>query len=541
MSTRLAVLWCPCWPLLAAGTHPEAAAAVVKANRIMVASQAAIERGVGVGMTRREAQSRCPELELVQYDPGLDARCFETIVSAFEIIAPRVEVSVPGILSFAARGPSRYLGGELPMARRSCEVVNEALRGLLTKSGITSDLPQELKARIGIAEGYFAAKLAAQLEADAVSIVEVNKAKEFLAPLPIEVLATSFQSQDEIATWDSLVDLLGRLGLHSLGDFARLSASEVSGRLGPEGILAHRLAQGLDPKPLATRAVPDDLMCELYLDPPISEISAAAFLARGLAAELHEKLAKRGIACTCVAIEARTEHGEELLRIWSHSTSLSAEDVADRVRWQLAGWLTAPDCPTAALELLRLVPQTLIADGGSQLDLWGEQARPSEEIVKSVARLQGLLGSQAVLIPELCGGRGPAEQVKWVVAHASSLSAERPVETPEREQAPWPGRLGSPAPSLVPAEPYLAALHDNKGAEVLIDARGTLSGEPALLEINGEPDQVVAWAGPWPLHERWWGVGQDSRLARIQLLTASGRAYLFSRQNQQWWLEGIYD
>jgi protein ImuB len=54
---------------------------------------------------------------------------------------------------------------------------------------------------------------------------------------------------------------------------------------------------------------------------------------------------------------------------------------------------------------------------------------------------------------------------------------------------------------------------------------------------------ITAWAGPWPVDERWWDPESARRLARMQLVDVSGRAYLvcFDLGTRQWLLEGVYD
>ena len=80
-------------------------------------------------------------------------------------------------------------------------------------------------------------------------------------------------------------------------------------------------------------------MTETY-DEPLDRVDAAAFAARALAERLHERLAGHGLACTRLGIEAVTAHGQELHRVWRHDGLLTAAAIADRVRWQLDGWLS---------------------------------------------------------------------------------------------------------------------------------------------------------------------------------------------------------
>jgi protein ImuB len=50
---------------------------------------------------------------------------------------------------------------------------------------------------------------------------------------------------------------------------------------------------------------------------------------------------------------------------------------------------------------------------------------------------------------------------------------------------------------------------------------------------------VVAWAGPWPVTERWWSVRR--RRARLQMVMADGTARLLYNERTQWWVEALYD
>src|SRR3546814_16007038 len=77
---------------------------------------------------------------------------------------------------------------------------------------------------------------------------------------------------------------------------------------------------------------PADLTLQAELDPPAGTGAPAAFLARGLAEELHDRLWARGSACTRVIIGAETEHGWHLVRVWRSEGSLTAAAIADRLQ-----------------------------------------------------------------------------------------------------------------------------------------------------------------------------------------------------------------
>ncbi|HVL92270.1 MAG TPA: hypothetical protein VM264_02905, partial [Acidimicrobiales bacterium] len=120
---RTLVAWCPDWPVAAAGVASGVPAAVFRANRVVACSAAARAEGVRRGLRRREAQARCPELSVVAFDPGRDARVFEPVVAAVEALAVRVEVLRPGVCALGSRGPSRYFGGDGALVARVAAAV----------------------------------------------------------------------------------------------------------------------------------------------------------------------------------------------------------------------------------------------------------------------------------------------------------------------------------------------------------------------------------------------------------------------------------
>ncbi|TCB97927.1 DNA polymerase Y family protein [Micromonospora zingiberis] len=536
--TRTLLLWCPDWPVLAAeivdGVPATGPVAVLYANRVVACSEQARAEGVRRGLRRREAQGRCPRLTVVDHDPGRDARAFEPVVAAVEEVAVGVEVTRPGACALAAQGPSRYLGGEEAAAERIVEQVAQSCA---------------VESQVGIADGVFAAGLAARQG----RIVPPGGTAEFLAAQPVEALGRP-----------ALADLLRRLGVRTLGDFAALSAGDVLARFGFDGALAHRLAAGRDDRPLAVRRPPADLTVTADLDEPIERVDVAAFAARTLAERLHERLAGHGLACTRLGIEAVTAHGQELHRVWRHDGLLTAAAIADRVRWQLDGWLTGarrggPPRPTAGIIRLRLVPDGLIAQAGLQAGLWGEAGEERERAHRALSRVQGLLGPEAVVTAVLGGGRSPADQVRLVpwgderragVGGSAGFGGRRVgagAAVPS-----WPGRLPPPSPAVVLPTPLAANVWDATGALVVVSARLAVSAPPARLAVAATAQsgavasittaaEIVGWAGPWPVDERWWAPAEARRRARFQVHLADGTALLLAVASTQWLVEAIYD
>jgi protein ImuB len=144
----------------------------------------------------------CPEL-LEQKEEGRERRAFQQVVEAVSSLVTRIETVRPGVCAIPTLGPSRYFGGDLALSKTLAEKVTGAVPGI--------------SAGIGVADGLFAAVLAAQIaesgaggtgaggtgagESEAL-LVPVGGSPAFLSSWPVGVLERP-----------ELADLLLRLGI----------------------------------------------------------------------------------------------------------------------------------------------------------------------------------------------------------------------------------------------------------------------------------------------------------------------------------------
>jgi len=508
------------WPAVAAaaaaGQSATTPVAVTLANRVIACSSAARAAGVRRGLRRREAAARCPQLHIATADADRDARFFEGVVAAVDDLVPRAEVLRPGLLVLPVRGAARYFGSEEQAAERLIDAV--AAAGAECQAGIADQL----------STAVFAAR--------AGRVVEPGQDARFLSVLSIRQLATepslSGPGREE------LTDLLWRMGIRTIGQFAALSRTDVASRFGADAVAAHRFARGEPERPPSGREPPAELDAVLDCDPPIDRVDAAAFAGRSLAGALHRALMDAGVGCTRLAIHAVTANGEELERVWRCAEPLTEDATADRVRWQLDGWLsnrTAADRPiNAALTLLRLQAVEVVSAEALQLPLWGGLGEEDRlRARRALVRVQGLLGPEAVRVPVLSGGRGPAERITLTTLGDELVPQADPSQ-------PWPGQLPGPSPAVLLDDPV--ELLDAQGNPIRVTSRGLFSADPARLTSRDRDDGLRWWAGPWPVDERWWDPEPArGRTARAQVLLESQQALLLCYRQRRWYLEGAYE
>jgi protein ImuB len=526
------VVWCPDWSVVAALEEAEgslrAPAAVLHANLVEVCNAPARTEGVRRGQRRRDAQARCPELLLLPANPDRDARAFERVLAIIEDLRPGVAALRPGLL--AVRAPGSWYGTETAAAATACQA--------LVDSGVWD-------VRVGIADDLFTAEQAARTaEVQSWVVVDEGGSPAFLRRLPVHVL------QDDGPRGRELVGLLQRLGLRTLGDLADLPGDAVEHRLGTYGASVRRRANGEDRALFIARTPPPELDAEVVFEPPLDSVEAITFSSRTTTERFVTQLAHHQLVATGVRVDAEADGVVCSSRTWLHPRHFSARDLVDRVHWQLqsagstsgaASGLRArkeTGAVRAPIERIRFVPEVVEPAAAHGEALWGSA---SDDLVeRGVARVQGMVGFDAVRRPVLQGGRSPAARQALVPWGERAVDL-RPIDRP------WPGRVPGPAPVRVFAAPPPAEVVDDAGREVRVTDRGVVTGEPRRFRVGGARDghglpwqPVTAWAGPWPTDEGWWSGGAGVA-ARFQVVGADGRAWLLLRAPEGWSLEAGYD
>ena len=489
-------IWYPDWPLRRPDVpSAEPGQAVGDDNRVIAVNTAAAQAGITVGVRRREAEAICPTVITITSDPSAEATRFESVALAIEGLIPRIEIVMPGLVLAPIGGAVRYYGGERALAERVIEVVEAAGgRGFC----------------VGLARGPFAARRAAELATPENPVHLVEDDVAFLASLDISSVGS-----------EELASTFRWLGVTTLGDLAGLPREAVVSRFGHEGLDAHRLAHGED-RSAHPRHIPVALSVEEKFSPPLENLEQAAFITRALAHRLLSDLAGYGAAPHRVEVEAESADGELRVRVWRSADPFDETTLAERVRWQLRAWLdharyrSGPGI-SGGLVRLRIAPADL-SDRGRQLGLH-EDVRSAMAVRHSLARAQSIVGPDGVLQAVPQGGRTPGQQASWYRWGEAPAALERDAA------APWPGKVPSPSPALVPPDPQPIEIDWDEGL-------------PVRVRLGSRWVSVLSWAGPWRSVGRWW-VGEESA-DRYQLVTSVG-AFLCEVRAGRTYLTGVYD
>jgi protein ImuB len=261
---------------------------------------------------------------------------------------------------------------------------------------------------------------------------------------------------------------------------------------------------------------------------------------RASADDFIQALVGHRLVCTSLRVEIDTELGDYSERSWLHPRSFTAADVVDRVRWQLQGSGEVDTGLRSAVTVVRIVPEAVDAIGNHEVGLFG--AGPDERIHSGLSRVQSMLGHAGVLTPVVSGGRTLADRQTTVPWGDRALLVRQPSQ-------PWPGQLPQPAPATVFPTPHPVHVFGPKGEAVEVSERGVLSAPPAQFSpvASGRNlRRITAWAGPWPVSERWWDADAARRANRFQVVDADGVAWLLVLESigaagAEWSAEARYD
>ncbi|MDN5916839.1 MAG: DNA polymerase IV [Pseudonocardia sp.] len=156
-----------------------------------------------------------------------------------------------------------------------------------------------LPASVGAGSGKQLAKIASELaKPDGLRVIPAAEQDAVLGPLPVRALWGIGPVSGET---------LRKVGIDTIGMLAATDAREVVGLLGSAmGSELHRLARGVDDRPVAPRGAAKQISAETTFDTDLTAMTAVHTAVEKITAAVHRRLLADGRAARTVTVKART-------------------------------------------------------------------------------------------------------------------------------------------------------------------------------------------------------------------------------------------
>jgi DNA polymerase-4 len=263
-------------PVLVGGSGPRGVVAG--------ASYQARAFGARSAMPMGQARRLCPHAVVLPPRGALYATVSAQVMAVLADAAPVVE---PVSLDEAFLEPPELAGATPP----EVEAFGTALRAAVRER---TGLP----ASVGAGSGKQLAKIASELaKPDGLRVVAPAEDRAVLAPLPVRAL-WGVGPVAEAA--------LHRLGVRTVGALAAMDLREVTGVLGVAvGTELHRLARGVDDRPVAPRGAAKQVSAETTFETDLTAMAAVQDAVARITRAAHRRLVSSGRAARTVTVKVR--------------------------------------------------------------------------------------------------------------------------------------------------------------------------------------------------------------------------------------------
>ncbi len=252
---------------------------------VSTANYEARKYGIRSAMPISQAWRRCPHAAYVRPRMSLYAEASERIFEIFQSYTDLVQgLSLDE--AFLDVTASHDLFGDGPTIAR-------AIRARIVEV-------ERITASVGVASSKYVAKVASDLDKpDGLVVVPHGGEREFLAPLEISRLwGAGAVTQRK----------LGRMGLRTIGDVARLDLATLEAALGPAmGARFHNLANGLDYRPVRRGSIRKSLGKEITFGTDQDDRERVEHTLLGLCDGVARSLRKKSLAGRTVHLKLRWE------------------------------------------------------------------------------------------------------------------------------------------------------------------------------------------------------------------------------------------
>ena len=343
--------------------------------------------GVRSAMPVGRARRLCPQAVFIPPRHGLYGEVSREVMAIFRAVTPEVEPLSLDEAFLDVSGATRRLG----TPRRIAELIRQQVRE-----------QQSITCSVGVAPVKFVAKIAsARCKPDGLLVVTADGLLDFLHPLPVSALW---------GVGDKAEEVLGRLGLRTVGDIAHVPAATLRRELGVAGEHLHALAWGRDERPVTPRREEKSVGAEETFPADVDDPDVVRKELLRLSGRTARALRAAGCVARTVTVKLRLANFKTITRSRTlpEPTDVAREIYAAACALYEGSGLDA----RARLRLVGVRATGLRPVGGAARQLaFGERPSGWREAEQAVDRIARRFGADAVRPAALFGSSqdGPAD------------------------------------------------------------------------------------------------------------------------------------
>lgn len=474
--------------------------------RVFACNSAAEVAGVEIGMTKVQAE-QCPGLMLEKRAIAHENAAQSALVDCALAFSPLVESTASGMVTFEIAGTDRVFGPPQTLAR---QVMQSAAR-------------LGFEVNVAFAANPDAALIASKGRTR-ISIVRSGEERKCLSALPLGVLSPTAEQAEIFDAW----------GIRTCGDLGALPTVPLVERLGQEGLRLQTLARGQAQRNLIAFDPPRTIEERIELEDSVTDLESLAFILNRLLNQISVRLRIRAVAADEIRLRLDLEiHRDRELdgdvqptdsaiferRLKFPVPIADPKTLLKLLQLDLAAHNPGAPAKAVAVEVIPAKPRY------TQAGLFTPRAPESERLEITLARLRAVVGESdeqgrsRVGTPQVCDSHKPDDfQVIPFTAEATKANESL---SPQRSEV-----------SLNVFRPPLPAR---------VRRRGSKPVHIAFAELSAP---ITCAAGPWFTSGLWW---QDAERwnreewdVAIRLDDGLGLYRIF-KENQRWFVEGLYD
>ena len=454
---------------------------------VVQATRPAREAGVSTGLTSPQALARCSQLILKVRSRTQEQSATDALLHAAYSFSPRIEATADGVCTIDLQG--------LSFETKPGTALSAWAERLVAALGqLNFHAP-----RIGIGKTPTLAFHAAR---SANPILIVEDSGEFMAALPIE----------NIEPPPHIFDVLRRWGIRTIGAFTTLGKDKIAERLGPEGIELFERACAEEIRPLDLITPGETFNEAMDFEIEIESLQPLLFVLNRFVEQLAKRLAVSSLVAEELQLRLNLSSGDRYEHVFAVPAPTANVTVLFRML-QTHLETIRTDASIVALELSAKPTRS----ENFQFGLFETALRDPNQFSETLARLTALCGNGSVGTPALLNTFRP-----------DAFKMERPRfdTTPSSSSGPCAPAFGLRLRRFRPA--FHADVDVQNGAPVFINS----------LKFSS-PIQNLC--GPFRSSGHWWE--QEKLWSRDEwdIQTRDGTLYRIYRENNDWFIEGVYD